>query len=48
MLTLQILNKISLIVDKYVTDGIIDNLKHAIEGARKLPNYGMSSILTMI
>lgn len=48
MLALQILNKISLVVDKYVPDGIIDNLKQAIEGARKLPNYGMSSILSMI
>jgi hypothetical protein len=48
MLTLQVLNKISLIIDQYITDSIMNNLKMAIEGGRKLPNYGMSSVLDMI
>ena len=48
MLCLQVMNKISLVLDQYLTDGVMNNMKHAIEGSRKLPNYGMSSVIDMI
>lgn len=48
MLTLQVLNKASLILDKYVSEGIMEKMKVAIEGSKKLPNYGMSGVISMI
>lgn len=48
MLTLQVLNKISLVIDHYAPENIMETLKQAMEGSRKLPNYGMGSVIHMI
>jgi hypothetical protein len=48
MLCLQVVNKISLVLDQFASEGVMSNLKKIIEGSRRLPNYGMNSILDMI
>ena len=48
MLCLQVTNRISLVLDKYVGEGVMINLKGIVEGARGLPNYGMSSVIDLI
>ena len=45
MLCLQVVNKMSLILDVHVPQKIMGDLKILIEGCRKLPNFGLSSIL---
>lgn len=48
MLCLQVIYKISLVLDQFASESVMDNLRKVIEGSRKLPNYGMSAILSMI
>jgi len=48
MLTLQVVNKISLILDHHASPAVLAQLKEIVEGARKLPNYGLSSVIDMI
>ena len=45
MLCLQVVNKISLVLDKYADALLMSNLKSLFEGIRKLPNYGLTSLL---
>lgn len=48
MLCLQVVNKVALVLDKYTNESVMGSLKQIVEGARKLPNYGMNSILDLI
>lgn len=48
MLCLQVIYKVSLVLDQFASESVMDNLRKVIEGSRKLPNYGMSAILSMI
>ena len=48
MLCLQVVNKISLALDKYASNELMLVLKEVVEKGRRLPNYGMSNILDLI
>ena len=48
MLCLQVVNKVALVLDKFTNESVMSLLKMIVQGARKLPNYGMNSILDLI
>jgi hypothetical protein len=48
MLTLQVLNKVSLVLDQFASAPLLANLKAVVEGARRLPNFGMGAVLDLI
>lgn len=48
MLCLQVVNKLGLVVDRYIPDRLMESLKLTVEKAKQLPNYGMAPVLQMI
>ena len=48
MLVLQVLNKASLIVDEHLPQLTVATFSRALQTARKLPNYGLGSVVEMV